>query len=262
MAQLTELAAWLDEALAAPAPVPDILERAPGLTPLDAYRVQLEVMDRRVARGDRIVGYKAALTSKAMQVQTGIPEPLLGTLLGSKVFPEASPVSLSEHGFLRPTLEPEIAVVLGRALRGPGVTALDALAAIAGVLPAIELGDYRIATGTVRTLQGGAVCNTFNGGIVLGHPLSPLAGLDLRIEGMAMFHNGEPAGSGTGVEVLGDPLTSVAFIANKLGELGRGLEPGMVLMTGSIVASIPLAPGDHVRVAFTRLGSVEVRIAP
>lgn len=71
--------------------------------------------------------------------------------------------------------------------------------------------------------------------------------------------NDAPAGSGTGVEVLGDPLNSVAFMANKLAEFGGALEPGMLLMTGSITGSIPLGPGDRVDVEFTRLGSVSLR---
>ena len=62
--------------------------------------------------------------------------------------------------------------------------------------------------------------------------------------------------------VLGDPLNSVAFMANKLAGYGRELKAGMVLMTGSIVASIPLEVGDHIEAKFTRLGSVSVQIEP
>ncbi|MFT5389866.1 MAG: 2-keto-4-pentenoate hydratase [Gammaproteobacteria bacterium] len=256
-----ELAVWLDTALSASTLVPDIRELRPGITHDEAYRLQLEVMARRVAAGDRIVGYKAALTSPAMQAQVGIDEPLLGTLLGSRIVTGSEPVSISGWGFLRPTLEPEIAVVLGRDLQGPGVTRIDALRAIAGYLPAIELGDYRTSVEVGQTFIGAVVCNTFNGGIVLGQPYVAPAGIDLRREGMTMTHNGKPAGSGTGVEVLGDPINSVIFIANKLAEYGHGLRAGMILMTGSIVASIPLAAGDDVDVEFTQLGAVRVRMA-
>lgn len=256
----SDLVEWLDDALLKPEPITDIRERQPEITPADAYGLQLAVMARRVSRGDRIVGYKAALTSAAMQAQIGIPEPMLGTLLGSRTCPEDAPVSLSARGFLRPTLEPEIAVVLGADLAGPGVTAEDALNAIAGFMPAIELGDYRTDDAFGHTLIGSVVCNTFNGGIVLGRPLTAPSGIDLRVEGMAMWKNGAPAGSGTGVEVLGDPVNSVAWMANKLGEFGGRLEAGMILMTGSIVASIPVAAGDHIQIRFTRLGGVEVRL--
>jgi 2-keto-4-pentenoate hydratase len=128
---------------------------------------------------------------------------------------------------------------------------------VAGYLPAVELGDYRTGDNP-RSLQMTLVCNTFSGGIVVGGPLTPPHGLDLRTEGMVLSHNGAVVASATAVEVLGDPLRSVAFIANKLGELGGTLRAGMVLMTGSIVKSIPLASGDTVGVAFTRLGSLHL----
>ena len=254
-----ELVAWLDQAQSGPAPMPEILEAHPELTAREAYALQLAVMDARVGRGDRIVGYKAALTSLAMQEETGIHEPLLGTLLASRVFPENEAVSHSARGFLRPSLEPEIAVLLKHRLEGPGIGALDALRAVAGYLPAVEIGDYRLPSG-VGSLQSAVACNTFNGGIVVGTRLTRPEGIDLRVEGMSLRLNDEPVASATGVEVLGDPLNSVAFMANKLAEFGRALEPGMVLMTGSITASIPLAPGDRVEVAFTRLGSLTLRL--
>lgn len=256
-ARLSRLTDWLEPRLSQPEPVTEILERDADLTPRDAYLIQRELMERRVARGDRIIGYKAALTSKAMQVQAGMSEPLLGTLMASRLFAEQAPVSLAP--FLKATLEPEVAVLLGRDLSGPGVTALDARAAVAGYLPAAELGDYRTGD-NARSLQQTIVCNTFNGGIVIGAPLTPPGGIDLRLEGMVLSRNGEPVDSATAVEVLGDPIESVAFMANKLAEIGGVLRAGMVLMTGSIVKSISLQPDDAVEIAFTRLGRLLVRI--
>ncbi len=252
------LVAWLDAVQTAPQPMAEILESHPDMTAGDSYRLQLAVMAARVARGDRIVGYKAALTSKAMQEETGIPEPMLGTLLASRVFAEEQPVSMAAAGLMRCSLEPEICVLLKDRLAGPGLSALDILPAIAGYLPALEIGDYRLSEG-VGSLQSAVCCNTFNGGIVVGTRLTAPTGIDLRLEGMSMRLNDAPAGSGTGVEVLGDPLNSVAFMANKLAEFGGALEPGMLLMTGSITGSIPLGPGDRVDVEFTRLGSVSLR---
>jgi len=257
---LAALAAWLDQALLAPEPVPELLAKHPGLSVEDAYRLQLAVMQARVGRGDRIVGYKAALTSKGMQDETGIPNPLVGTLLASRVFPEGEPVSLSGRGFLHATLEPEIAVLLKHDLAGPDAGPLDALAAAAGYLPAVELGDYRFAGGA-GSEQNAIACNTLNGGIVIGARLTAPEGIDLRTEGMALYRNGVPVDSGTGVEVLGDPLNSVAFMANTLARFGLGLKAGMLLMTGSITRSIPLAAGDDIAVAFTRLGRLDLAIA-
>jgi len=224
---------------------------------LDAYRVQRALMERRVAAGDRCIGYKAALTSKAMQEREGIGEPLLGTLLGSRLREAGEPIPLA--GFLEATVEPEVGMILGRDLAGPGVTPQAAWAALAGVCAAAELGDIR-SVGK-RSLQHSLCCNTFNGGHVFGSRVLAPGGLDLRLEGMALSRNGRHVSSATAAEVLGNPIHSVVFIANKLAELGLGLKAGMVLLTGSIVSSIPVQPGDRVGVEFTNLGALALTFA-
>jgi 2-keto-4-pentenoate hydratase len=250
-----DLVDWIDERLASADPVSEITVQDPGLTVAEAYRIQAERMRRRVQQGDRIIGYKAALTSLAMQQREGIASPVLGTLLASRLRGEAAPVSLL--GFLKGTVEPEVGVVLGRDLAGPGITPQAALAAIAGYVPAIEVGDLRMdPNATVRrTLQHTVCCNTFNGAHLFGTALTP-PGIDLRREGMVLSCNGRPCASATAIEVLGDPVLSVVFMANQLAEQGESLKAGMVLLTGSIVPSIPVRAGDWVRVEFTRLGEI------
>jgi 2-keto-4-pentenoate hydratase len=71
--------------------------------------------------------------------------------------------------------------------------------------------------------------------------------------------NGVVQGSATGVEVMGNPLHAVALVANKIGAAGGTLKAGMVVMTGSLIANLPVAPGDHLQVEFTRLGRVQAR---
>jgi 2-keto-4-pentenoate hydratase len=247
-----ELTDWVERQLAAQQPVAEIIEQASDLAILDAYQIQQTLMARRSERGDRVIGYKAALTSKGMQQQVGISEPLLGSRLRS----EDAPVSL--HGFITSTLEPEVGVLLRADLAGPGMTRHEALPAIAGYLPCVEIGDIRSGEAR-RSIQQTIVCNTFNGGHVFGQPLTAPPGIDLRVEGVVLRVNGDVRGSATAVEVLGDPLNAVVFIANKLAELGLSLKAGMVLMTGSIVPSVVVRPGDEVQVDFTRLGQIRVR---
>jgi len=253
-----ELSEWLAQELDKPAPMSEMLELGPGMTLDDAYGIQQGVIAHRVAAGDRVIGYKAALTTKAMQAQVGIAEPLLGTLLASRLLDEDSPVSLGD--FILPTLEPEVGVLIGATLEGPGVTRLEALAAVAGYLPCVEVGDTR-APGAASLPPQVVACNTFNGGHVFGQPLTAPSGIDLRLEGVVLRVNGEVRGSATAVEVMGDPLNAVVFIANKLAELGGRLEPGMVLLTGSVIASVAVESDDEVQVDFTRLGRVRVRFA-
>jgi 2-keto-4-pentenoate hydratase len=79
---------------------------------------------------------------------------------------------------------------------------------------------------------------------------------------MARVHlNGHEVATGLGSAVLGNPLSSIAWLAGKLGEYGRRLRPGDIIMTGSFVRQFPLSPGDVAAAEFSGIGSVEVRVA-
>ena len=253
---------WIETHLASGKIVPEVLETFPGLSEMEAYRVQHALIGRRLKQGDRMAGYKAAMTSKAMRDAVGLKEPVMGHLLVSGMIDETHPVPVK--GFVKPTIEPEVGVILKSPLVGPGVTRARALSAIAGYAAAIEIGDIKTGDNK-RSPEQTLVCNVMNGGQAIGGKLAAPDGLDLRVEGMVVAINGAVRGSATAVEVLGDPVNSVVFIANKLGELAQAtgealrLEPGMLLMTGSIVRGIPVQAGDHVEVAFTRIGRVALR---
>jgi len=144
-------------------------------------------------------------------------------------------------------------------LAGPGVTATRALQAVEGALPALELIDFRHsgkAIGTDAVAEG-----VYAKAIVLGGALTPLTGIDLALEGLVYEQSGVVVGTATAWEVMGNPLNSLAWIANHLGARGLGLRAGDVVMTGSVSKILQAKAGDTVRATFTRLGSVSVRFA-
>lgn len=253
------LARWIDEHWVTLRGVPEVLDHSPELSVEGAYAVQQWRIRDAVAAGDRVIGYKAALTTVAMQRKAGVDEPVLGTLLESQTVAAREDVALSPY--MAPGIEPEVAVVIGERLAGPGVTAEDALQAVAGYRASIEIGDVRVIPGSSRSLQQTICCNAFNGGQLFGELLVVPDGIDLRTEGTVLTRNDVVIGSAAAVEVMGNPLNVVAFIANKLAQFDLALEPGMVCMTGSVVPSSPLAAGDHIRAEFTRIGSVEFTAA-
>jgi 2-keto-4-pentenoate hydratase len=250
------LADWLQAQLAGSRTPVDVLQEAPGLSLTDAYRVQHALIERHVARGDRVVGYKAAFTSEGMQQKFGLAEPLLGTLLGSRSFDESAPTPVA--GYVEAILEPEIAIQLSMDLPGPGVSRRDALAAVGGYLPCVEVADLRAPR--VFSPQHAVAFNTFNGGNVFGASLAPPCDIDLPAEQVVLRVNGEARGTASAAAVLGDPINAVAFMANKAAELGWPMKSGMVLMTGGIVPSVTVAPGDEIQVDFTRLGRLRFRL--
>ena len=253
-----EIAGMLLGAYTSRQPVEPLTEKYDDLTMADAYEIQLLQVRRWLGAGARIKGHKVGLTSAAMQRQLGVGQPDYGHLLDSMFWLEHDPIPAAR--FLQPRVEPEIAFVLEKELRGPGVTAADAIGAAGYVLPALELIDSRIRDWRIGLLDTIAD-NASSAGVILGSSPVPLAGADLRLAGCNLHKNGELAGTGAGGAVLGSPLTAVVWLANTLGERGVVLEPGQVILPGSVTAAIPVGPGDTVTATFAGLGSVTARFA-
>jgi 2-keto-4-pentenoate hydratase len=253
-----EIAGALLGAYASREPVEPLTGRHAELTVEDAYEIQLLQVSRWVAGGARVRGHKVGLTSAAMQRQLGVREPDFGHLLDGMFWPEYEPVPVSR--FLQPQAEPEMAFVLARQLKGPGVTVAEAIAAVGFVLPALELIDSRIRDWKIA-LADTIADNASSGGVVLGSTPAALPEADLRLAGCNLYRNGELAGTGAGGAVLGSPVISLAWLANTLGAHGVALEEGQVILPGSVTASVPVHAGDTVTAVFAGLGSVTARFS-
>ena len=237
--------------------VAPLTEKYPDLGLEEAYGLQRAVEQALVLRGERVVGWKAGFTNAAVQATYGVSEPVLGFMLGSGVFSGGDSVPMSRFAALG--VEVEVAFLLKRDLAGPGVTAAAALLAVEGALPALELPDLRWdgnPTGGDLVADGVA-----GNAIVLGQPLTPVVGLDLALEGVVYEMSGRIMATNTAAEVLGNPLNSLAWLANNLAERGLGLRAGDIVMSGSIATLLRPKAGDVVTARFTRLGSVSARFA-
>ena len=234
---------------------PPLSESAADLTLEQGYAVQRALEKALVERGDRVVGWKAGFTNATLQEAYGVSEPVLGFLLASGVFSSGDAVPVSR--FVSLGLEVEMAFVLKAALEGPGVTPASALLAVEGAVPSFELIDFRMSGKPRGTdfVADGVLANA----IVLGGPLTPVSGLDLSLEGVVYEENGQRVATATAAEVMGNPLNSLAWLANALGRMGGRLRAGEVVLTGSISKVFRPKTGDAVRASFTRLGSVACR---
>jgi 2-oxopent-4-enoate hydratase len=251
-----QLADRLWQAEAERKPIEPITDAHHGLTVEDAYAIQTVNVERRVAAGRVIRGRKVGLTSRAMQQLLGVDEPDFGVLLDDMFVEDGADIEV--EALLQPRVEAEIAFVIARDLAGPGVTTADVLTAIAGVLPAIEIVDSRIAEWRIQlvdTVADNASC----GRLVIGGRLTPVTAVDLRLIGMLFYRNGKPIDSGAGAAALGNPAYCVAWLANKLGELGSGLRAGDIVLAGALHRMVPVRPADVFRAEFAQLGDVTIR---
>lgn len=235
-----------------------LTDRYSGLDIEDAYAIQTRNIDRQVADGARVIGRKVGLTSRAMQQLLGVDEPDFGVLLDDMFVEDGDEVPLSE--MLQPRIEAELAFVLERDLAGPGVTTANALAAMAGVLPAVEIVDSRIADWRIKLVDTVAD-NASSGRLVVGGRIRKVDEFDLRLVGVAVSRNGELIDTGAGAAVLGNPARPVAWLANKLGALGATLHAGDVILPGAPHRMVAVQPGDVFRAEFAHLGAVTARFS-
>lgn len=221
-----------------------------------AYRVQLALVELRKAAGEKIAGKKIGLTSLAMQRMLGVDQPDYGHIFDSMVLEDDVRMDTAE--LIQPKVEPEIAFVLERPLQGPGVTAMQVLAATRFVVPAIEIIDSRIRDWKIK-LCDTIADNASSARIVLGNTPRQAHQVDLRLVGMVLEKNGEVVQTGAGAAALGHPANAVAWLANAVGGYGVGLEAGEVIMPGAVSAAVDVARGDEIRVSFDGMGTVSAR---
>lgn len=223
----------------------DPLSQSTGLdSPEMAYAIQSRWSELRAERGDRIIGRKIGLTSRPMQEQMGVTEPDYGSVWSSRFFPaRAGRAAMPTDVFIQPLAEGELAFLLGRPLRGTEVTPLEVLAATDAIAVSVEIIDSRITDWKIKLVDTVAD-NASYGAMTLGPWDRSLRHADLRTLGLLVHHNGVVVVEAVGAAALGHPARSVAWLVKKLGSLGVGLEPGDIVLSGSLGRSIRVRAGD------------------
>ncbi|MCX7056913.1 MAG: fumarylacetoacetate hydrolase family protein [Pseudomonadota bacterium] len=239
--------------------VAPLRDRPLDLTLDDAYAISLGVLDRRLAAGEKIVGKKIGVTSKAVQDMLGVHQPDFGFLTDRMWIADGGTVEIGAT-MIQPRAEAEIALILKSALRGPGVTPADVLAATEWIAPCFEIVDSRIRNwdiGILDTISDNASCGVF----VLGAARVDPRQLDLAALKVTVWKNDEFLSAGEGSAVQGSPLASVAWLANTLGRYGVSLDAGEVILSGSLVPLESAKPGDCFRLELHGIGSASLSFA-
>ncbi len=256
--RISEIAAELDVARRDRAQVPLITPRNPGMDVEDAYRIQGLWADGQLAAGKKIVGRKFGLTSKVMQVATGITEPDYGVIFDDMVYVSGDTIPFDAFNTLR--VEVELAFVLAKPLTGAGLTVDDVLAATEYIVPALEILSSRI------DLEGRTIVDTISdnaamGAMVLGDTHTDPAGVDLPWVSAILRRNGDIEESGVAAAVLDHPATGVAWLAGKLAQHGASLAAGETILAGSFTRPIWIERGDELLADYKELGTIACRFA-
>ena len=257
---MADLGAELYAALRGRSTVPPLVARYPHLTLDDAYAISLDLLRRREADGERVIGKKIGVTSKPVQDMLGVHQPDFGFLTDAMRVDDGTTIGIEAHRLIQPRAEAEIAFLLRDDLVGPGVNGAAVLAATEFIAPCFEIVDSRIQEwkiGIIDTVADNASCGVF----VLGRARVSPAGLDLAGLHVRVIKNGAFLSEGLGESVQGSPLNAVAWLANTLGRYGVSLKAGEVILSGSLVPLEPAASGDWFEMKIEGVGGASVRFA-
>lgn len=236
-----------------------------GLAPRsaeEAYAIQDAFVALRAQELGGIAGYKIALASEAMRRFVGVDAPQAGAMFESTL--QRTPGSVRAADYVHLIVEFEIAVELAE-----DMPAADApffrervQAAAGAVMPAIELADDRHADYAELARHPFELIadNGWSEGAILGEPAKDWRTVDLSSTRGVASVNGQVVGQGKGADAMGHPFDAVAWVADHLAAHGRGLLRGDIVLTGSLVASQSVKPGDLVRFDLDGLGAVELQV--
>jgi len=263
-ATIAALAAELHDAQRRRIQVRHFSQRHPGMTIDDGYAIQRAWLKTRLEEGRVVKGRKIGLTSRAMQQASQIDEPDFAPLLDDMFFAAGGAIPFDR--FIAPRVEVELAFVLARPLRGPGVTLAEVLAATDRVTPAVEIIDARIEQFDRDTQAPRKVFDTIadfaaNAGIVVGGESVRPNDVDLRWVGAILCKNGIVEETGLAAGVLDHPGNGIVWLANKIAAYGEQLNAGDVVLAGSFTRPTPARRGDAFKVDYGRLGSIEFSFA-
>jgi 2-oxo-3-hexenedioate decarboxylase len=253
---VNELAEHLENAELNATAVVKITDDYPDIDWEDAYDIQWEIRRRKIERGNRIVGLKMGLTSWAKMKQMGVETPIYAFLADYFSVDEGADIDTSR--LIHPKVEAEVAVITKTALRGPGCSIAQVMAAVDIVMPAIEVIDSRYENFRFD-LKSVIADNASSVRFITGGNARSLDGLDLKTLGVVMEKNGNVVELGAGAAVLGHPLAAVSMLANMLSERGEEIPAGSFIMTGGITAAVAVEAGDTISVRYEGLGSITTR---
>ncbi|MDF1802076.1 2-keto-4-pentenoate hydratase [Thalassovita sp.] len=253
MTDITKFAEIVDTAARTATEIPQFSDDAP-LSVDQAYAIQALSMQRRYARGEKRVGIKMGLTSRAKMVQVGVSDVIWGRLTDGMREEEGGVVSMADY--VHPRVEPEIAFLIKTPLAGE-VSPMEAMAAVEAVAPALEIIDSRYKA--FKFDIGDVIAdNSSSSGFVVGNWFSPET--DISNLGMVLSINGVAGEIGSTAAILGHPVRSLVAAARMVAAGGETLQPGDIVLAGGATAAIPMESGQAVTLDVENMGTVAFNV--
>lgn len=227
------------------------LKEQPGLK--NAYKVQ-DAFSR--VHGTKVVGYKVGAASEASQRVVGAKEPFFGILYAADTY--STGAKIQRRVFFEPGMEGEFAFRFGKDLSaGLAPFSIDDIHnAIDAVIPAIEICDHRFRSWRDVSLDEIIGDNAFHGALVLGDPVQDWRQYNLLTHEIGLLFDGKEVGHGPGELILGHPIKSVLWLANKLAQYGKSIKKGDIVAAGTCTGLHYSADVKRVSASLGAIGEV------
>jgi len=229
------------------------------LTTVQAYALQAEIARLREERGEKVIGYKVGCTSRAIQAQLRVNEPIFGRLFDTGCFRSGTRLSCARFANL--AVEGEVAVRLSKDLSGESLSADECRGAIDEMLPVIELHHYVLPPiwprGQWLIASGG-----MHAGFVLAERETHASGQPTCARSLSVRINDVVVGSVADSASLLLPIESLRWLAARLDQFGLQLRKGQVVLTGSPLNLFPIASASRIVVEAPPLGVSYAEIDP
>jgi 2-oxo-3-hexenedioate decarboxylase len=264
--EIQQAARYLDQARLDAREVARLTEKYPELTMPDAYLIHDEGIRFRVAQGEKVIGLKMGLTSKAKREQMNLKSPCYGTLTDKMQLQDGDTLSL--EGSIHPKIEPEIAFITARELsaselrKAPDPLAA-ALAACSHLCAAMEILDSRFVGFKYFSLPDVVADNSSSSLFILSgklHLPGEFTAPELATLAMDLQVGGKTAQRDLSAAISGNPLQSLIQLCELLEERGQRLPAGSIVLAGAATQAVQLEPGMKVRLEVARLGAVELSV--
>lgn len=222
------------------------------LTDHRALELQLAVLDRFLADGEGLGGWKVGLTSGPARDRMGKDFRPFGYILERRILSSGTTIPLGSIWSCQ--IEPELCLVIGSRLMGGSVTRDEARAAVRAVAPAFEINERRAANRGDGLLVADGLAQW---GVVVGPEIPPPEGLgDTTVE---FYRDEQVIDITTPGDTMDDPYLALSRVCRSLHTYGLGLEPGQHVITGSFLHHAPQGPASY-RASFSGIGSVSVSL--
>lgn len=254
--QKNEIAKKLDRATLEHHEVVRFTAETPELDIPEAYEIQELGIQMRLRRGEKVIGHKMGLTSRAKMQQMGVDSPIRGILTDKMMLSNESTISLEDY--IHPKIEPEIVFFVEKEIKGV-VTPEEALSRCNGVCVGLEIIDSRYKNFEFQ-LPDVVADNCSSTSFVLGSKVADPGQYDLKNLEMSLKVDGEVVQQGVSSAIYGDPAASLAELSRMLNECGRSIEPGSIVLAGAATAAIQIDPGKIYSARAESLGQVFVSV--